>query len=182
MSVLFFALCATNRSSSPVIETIVQVMKTKLITRAGYVLLQQELNKLWREDRPETTRKVSWAASLGDRSENADYQYNKKRLREIDRRVRYLRKILEELKIVDYGPQQEGKVFFGAWVSLNNDDNETLKFRIVGPEEIYGRNDFSSIDSPISRACLKKAVADEVIVKTPTGEKVWYVSDIQYEQ
>jgi len=158
------------------------MMKTKLITRPGYVLLQHELNKLWREERPETTRKVSWAASLGDRSENADYQYNKKRLREIDRRVRYLRKILEELKIVDYGPQQEGKVFFGAWVSLENDDNESLKFRIVGPEEIYGRNDYSSIDSPISRACLKKAVDDEVVVNTPTGEKIWYISDIQYEK
>ena len=157
-------------------------MKTKLITRPGYVLLQQELDKLWREDRPETTRKVSWAASLGDRSENADYQYNKKRLREIDRRVRYLRKILEELKIVDYGPQQEGKVFFGAWVHLENDEGETLKFRIVGPEEIYGRNDYSSIDSPISRACLKKEVDDEVVVNTPAGEKVWYVSHIEYEK
>jgi transcription elongation factor GreB len=140
------------------------------------------LNKLWREERPETTRKVSWAASLGDRSENADYQYNKKRLREIDRRVRYLRKILEELKIVDYGAQQEGKVFFGAWVSLENDDGETLKFRIAGPEEIYGRNDYSSIDSPISRACLKKQVDDEVVVKTPAGERIWYISDIEYEK
>jgi transcription elongation factor GreB len=157
-------------------------MKTKLITRPGYALLQEELNKLWRVDRPETTRKVSWAASLGDRSENADYQYNKKRLREIDRRVRYLRKILEDLNIVDYAPQQEGKVFFGAWVSLENDDGETLKFRIVGPEEIYGRNDYSSIDSPISRACLKKEIEDEVAVKTPAGEKVWYVSDIYYEK
>lgn len=157
-------------------------MKTKLITRPGYVLLQQELDKLWREDRPETTRKVSWAASLGDRSENADYQYNKKRLREIDRRVRYLRKILEELKIVDYGPQQEGKVFFGAWVDLENDEGEKLKFRIVGPEEIYGRNDYSSIDSPISRACLKKEVEDEVVVHTPAGEKVWYVNSIEYEK
>ena len=157
-------------------------MKTKLITRPGYVLLQQELDELWRQERPETTRKVSWAASLGDRSENADYQYNKKRLREIDRRVRYLRKILEELKIVDYGSQQEGKVFFGAWVSLENDEGETLKFRIVGPEEIYGRNDYSSIDSPIARACLKKAVDDEVVVQTPAGEKVWYVYDIYYEK
>ena len=157
-------------------------MKTKLITRPGYVLLQQELDELWRQERPETTRKVSWAASLGDRSENADYQYNKKRLREIDRRVRYLRKILEELKIVDYGAQQEGKVFFGAWVSLENDEGETLKFRIVGPEEIYGRNDYSSIDSPIARACLKKTVDDEVVVQTPAGEKVWYVCDIYYEK
>ncbi|ONG12920.1 transcription elongation factor GreB [Escherichia coli] len=91
-------------------------MKTPLVTREGYEKLKQELNYLWREERPEVTKKVTWAASLGDRSENADYQYNKKRLREIDRRVRYLTKCMENLKIVDYSPQQEGKVFFGAWV------------------------------------------------------------------
>ncbi len=85
-------------------------MKTPLITREGYETLKQELNYLWREERPEVTKKVTWAASLGDRSENADYQYNKKRLREIDRRVRYLTKCMENLKIVDYSPQQEGKV------------------------------------------------------------------------
>ena len=73
-------------------------------------------------------------------------------------------------------------MFFGAWVSLENDDNETLTFRIVGPEEIYGRNDYSSIDSPISRACLKKELDDEVVVKTPMGDKFWYVSAIRYEK
>ena len=77
---------------------------------------------------------------------------------------------------------KRAKFFFGAWVSLENDDNERLKFRIVGPEEIYGRNDYSSIDSPISRACLKKEVDDEVVVKTPAGEKIWYVNDIEYEK
>ncbi len=86
-------------------------MKTPLVTREGYEKLKQELNYLWREERPEVTKKVTWAASLGDRSENADYQYNKKRLREIDRRVRYLTKCMENLKIVDYSPQQEGQVF-----------------------------------------------------------------------
>ena len=89
--------------------------------RAGYEALKQELDHLWREERPETTRKVSWAASLGDRSENADYQYNKKRLREIDRRVRYLRKLFEEIQIVDYSPQQDGRVFFGAWVDVESE-------------------------------------------------------------
>lgn len=100
-------------------------MKTPLVTREGYEKLKQELNYLWREERPEVTKKVTWAASLGDRSENADYQYNKKRLREIDRRVRYLTKCMENLKIVDYSPQQEGKVFFGAWVEIENDDGVT---------------------------------------------------------
>ncbi len=101
-------------------------------------------------------QKVTWAASLGDRSENADYQYNKKRLREIDRRVRYLTKCLEQLKIVDYSPQQEGKVFFGAWVEIENDEGDIKRFRIVGYDEIFGRKDYISIDSPMARALLKK--------------------------
>lgn len=155
-------------------------MKTKLITKEGYQNLQQELDTLWRVERPETTKKVSWAASLGDRSENADYQYNKKRLREIDRRVRFLTKTLEEIKIVEYHKQQEGKVFFGAWVTLENDEGETLKFRIVGPEEIYGRKDYISIDSPMARACLKKEIDDDVIVKTPSGMREWFVTQINY--
>lgn len=155
-------------------------MKTKLITREGYNNLKEELDFLWRTDRPETTKKVTWAASLGDRSENADYQYNKKRLREIDRRVRFLRKTLEDIKIVDYNPQQDGKIFFGAWVVLENDDGEQLKFRIVGPEEIYGRRDYISVDSPMARSCLKKELDDEVIVKTPNGIKYWTVFSISY--
>ena len=107
-------------------------LKTPLITRQGYENLRRELDELWRVERPDITKKVAWAASLGDRSENADYQYNKKRLREIDRRVRYLRKCLEYLKVVDYRPEQEGKVFFGAWVEIENDDGRQLRFRIVG--------------------------------------------------
>ncbi|WP_077339941.1 transcription elongation factor GreB [Pseudocolwellia agarivorans] len=155
-------------------------MKTKLITKEGYQNLQNELDTLWRKERPETTKKVSWAASLGDRSENADYQYNKKRLREIDRRVRFLTKTLEDIKVVEYHPQQEGKIFFGAWVTLENEEGEMLKFRIVGPEEIYGRHDYISIDSPMARACLKKEVDDDVTVKTPAGIKDWFVTQIDY--
>ena len=155
-------------------------MKTNLITRQGFELLQTELNHLWRVERPETTRKVSWAASLGDRSENADYQYDKKRLREIDRRVRYLTKRLEDIKVVDYNPQQAGKVFFGAWVEIENDDSEQLKFKIVGPDEIFGRNDYISIDSPMARALLKKEVDDEAVVSTPSGDKYWTILTINY--
>jgi transcription elongation factor GreB len=155
-------------------------MKTNLITREGYDLLQQELDQLWRQERPEVTRKVTWAAGLGDRSENADYQYNKKRLREIDRRVRYLRKRFEELKVVAYSPEQEGKVFFGAWVRLLDEDDKPLTFRIVGPDEIYGRNDYASVDAPLVRACLKKEVGDEVMVILPAGEKTWLIETIRY--
>jgi transcription elongation factor GreB len=155
-------------------------MKTNLITREGYEALQQELDHLWREKRPDVTKKVTWAASLGDRSENADYHYNKKLLREIDRRVRYLRKRLEEIRVVDYSPQQDGKVFFGAWVEIENDAGETLCLRVVGPDEIYQRKDYISIDSPMARALLKKSVDDEALVETPTGKKSWYINLIRY--
>jgi len=134
-------------------------LSTNIITTEGHEALKKELDHLWRVYRPEITQKVTWAASLGDRSENADYQYNKKLLREIDRRVRYLRKRLEDVKVVAYSPEQEGKVFFGAWVEIENDEGETKKFRIVGYDEIYGRNDYISIDSPMARALLKKEEA-----------------------
>lgn len=155
-------------------------MKTPLITRQGYENLQRELDHLWRVERPEVTQKVAWAASLGDRSENADYQYNKKRLREIDRRVRYLRKSLESLKIVDYRPEQEGRVFFGAWVEVVNDEDRQLRFQIVGYDEIFSRKDAISVDAPMARALLKKSVDDEVLVRTEAGEFVWYVQSITY--
>ncbi len=155
-------------------------MKTLLITQQGFDDLKKELNELWRIERPEVTKKVSWAASLGDRSENADYIYNKKRLREIDRRVRYIRKSLENLTIVEYRPEQEGKVFFGAWVEVENEDGETLKFRIVGYDEIFGRKDYISIDSPMARALLKKEVGDEAEVRTEVGTVVWYINSIDY--
>lgn len=156
--------------------------KTDLVTREGYNKLKQELDYLWNERRPEITKIVSWAASLGDRSENADYTYNKRLLREIDRRVRYLRKRLEVLRVIDYSPQQDGKVFFGAWVDIENEDGDTLSFRIVGPDEIYGRKDYISIDSPMARALIKKEVDDEAVVATPEGPKVWYVNRIRYQQ
>lgn len=155
-------------------------MATPLITRQGYELLKLELDELWRVERPDITRKVTWAAGLGDRSENADYQYNKRRLREIDRRVRYLRKCIENLKVVDYHPDQEGRVFFGAWVEVENEAQETLRFRIVGYDEIFQNPAYISIDSPMARALLKKQVDDEVEVTTEAGTQLWYVNSIQY--
>lgn len=155
-------------------------MRTDLITREGFDKLTNELNYLWREYRPEITQKVAWAASLGDRSENADYKENKRLLRQIDSRIRFLRKRLEVLRVVEYSPVQEGKVFFGAWVEIENEAGEIRKFRIVGPDEIYGRNDYISIDSPMARALLKKEVDSEFKVKTPTGEHLWFVTEISY--
>lgn len=155
-------------------------MPTPLITPAGRAALAAELDHLWRVERPEVTQKVSWAASLGDRSENADYQYNKKRLREIDRRVRYLRKRLDELKVVEPRPEQRGKVYFGAHVSVVNEDDEQLQFRIVGYDEIFGRHDYISIDSPMARALLSKTVGDEADVRTAHGSTVWEITAIDY--
>lgn len=158
-------------------------MKSNLITRTGHDLLVAELKKLWHDERPEITKKVNWAASLGDRSENADYQYNKQLLRKIDRRVRYLGKRLEELKIVDFVPEQEGKVYFGAWVEIENDDGEQKILRIVGVDEIYDHHpQHISIESPIARALLSKQVDDEVEVHTPLGKKIWYINSIRYEK
>ncbi|HEX5171851.1 MAG TPA: transcription elongation factor GreB [Cyclobacteriaceae bacterium] len=157
-------------------------MKTPLITREGLEKLKAELDHLWRVERPDTTQKVSWAASLGDRSENADYHYNKKRLREIDRRVLYLRKCIDDLKVVNYSPLQEGKVMFGAWVEIDNDRGEHKRFRIVGYDEIFDTKDYISIDSPMARALMKKEVGDEAIVKTAAGEFVWRVTKIEYQK
>ena len=157
-------------------------MKTPLITPEGLEKLKAELDHLWRVERPDTTQKVTWAASLGDRSENADYHYNKKRLREIDRRVLYLRKCIDDLKVVNYSPFQDGKVMFGAWVEIENDRGQKKRFRIVGYNEIFDTKDYISIDSPMAHALMKKEVGDEAVVKTEAGEFVWRIAKIEYQK
>jgi transcription elongation factor GreB len=155
-------------------------MRKNLITKAGMQRLKDELNQLWRVERPEVTKKVSWAASLGDRSENADYQYNKKRLREIDRRVRYLSKRVEELQVVEALPDNTDKIFFAAFVEVENENGDVRSFQIVGYDEIFDRKDAISVDSPMAMALLQKEEGDEVIVRTPEGNVVWYVNSIVY--
>jgi transcription elongation factor GreB len=158
-------------------------LKTNLITLEGLEKLNKELNYLWREYRPEITKKVAWAASLGDRSDNADYKENKRLLRQIDSRVRFLRKRIEAVKVVDYSPEQEGRVFFGAWVEIENDNGEKKSFKIVGPDEIYGdAKSYISIDSPMARALLKKEVDDDAVVPTPNGPQDWYINKISYQK
>ncbi len=154
--------------------------KSNYITREGWDRLDKELKVLWKDERPRVTRAVSEAAALGDRSENAEYIYGKKRLREIDRRVRFLMKRLEDLTIVYPQKQQEGKVYFGAWVTLLNEQDQEVTYRLVGPDEWDVKKGEISIDSPMARALIGKQVDDEVIVKTPEGEreleviKIWY--------
>jgi transcription elongation factor GreB len=162
-------------------------MKTMMITPEGLEKLKAELDHLWRVERPDTTAKVSWAASLGDRSENADYHYNKRRLRELDKRILYLRKCIDDLKVVHYSPYQEGKVMFGAWVEiesrwLSGDKGLKKRFRIVGGEELIGMKDYISMDSPMAHALLHKEVGDEAIVKTATQQFVWCITKIEYQK
>ena len=157
-------------------------MARKLLTAQGYQRLQNELNDLVRKERPEITKIVTWAASLGDRSENADYHYNKRKLREIDRRIRFLTKLFEVAQRVDYHAEQEGKVYFGAWVELENDDGDIVRFRIVGDEEIYGQKNYISLQAPMAKSCLGKEVNDEITVFTPQGNKIWYINQISYPE
>ena len=155
--------------------------KSNYITRTGWEALDKELKYPWKEERPKVTQAVSEAAALGDRSENAEYIYGKRRLREIDRRVRFLAKRLDVLQIIDYHPRQEGKIFFGAWVELENDHEEIVSYRIVGCDEFSPSKNWISIDSPVARSLIGKQVDDEVQVNTPSGKVSLYVNRIWYE-
>lgn len=155
-------------------------MNRKLLTADGYLKLKEELRYLAREHRPEITKVVAWAASLGDRSENADYHFNKRLLRQIDGRIRHLIKLFEVAEKVEYHSSQEGKVFFGSWVDLENDTGDQLRLRIVGDEEVYWHKNYISLHSPMGKAILGKSVDDEVLVHTPTGIKDWYIKKISY--
>ena len=152
-----------------------------LITREGRSKLENELDYLWRTERREVTQSVTEAAAHGDRSENAEYKEGKRRLREIDRRIRFLRKRLDVLQVVYYSPQQEGKVYFGAWVELENEEGEIVHYRIVGSDEFDPHNNAISINSPMSKALIGKPIDTEVIVDTPEGIKNWCINAIQYK-
>lgn len=153
---------------------------TPLITPEGEARLRAELHELWHVRRPEVTRSVSEAAAQGDRSENAEYTYGKKMLREIDSRVRFLTKRLEKLKVVDNRPSDPDKVYFGAWVTVEDEDGVEARYRIVGPDELDLKQNLISIDSPLARALVGKGLDAEVRVQTPTGDKYWYIVAIAY--
>ena len=153
---------------------------TALITPEGEARMRAELAALCHVRRPQVTQSVSEAAAQGDRSENAEYTYGKKMLREIDSRVRFLTKRLENLKVVDSRPSDPNKVYFGAWVSLEDDDGHESRYRIVGPDELDLKTQQISIDAPLARALIGKALDAEVRVQTPTGEKAWYIVAIEY--
>ncbi len=153
---------------------------SKYITPRGARRLREELEQLWRDERPRVTQAVAAAAAQGDRSENAEYTYGKRRLREIDRRVRFLRQRLEGMVIVADPPADLRRVFFGAWVSLQA-AGEELRYRIVGPDEFDLAPGYISMDSPLGRALLAKALEDEVTVAAPGGPRTLTIVAIEYE-
>jgi transcription elongation factor GreB len=150
-----------------------QPKSSPYITREGYERLNEELKYLWKVKRPEVTQAVKEAAAQGDRSENAEYIYGKKQLREIDRRVRYLSKRLEHIKVVDRVPDDTSRIFFGAWVTLADEDDQQRRYRIVGADEIDSAKGYISIDAPLARQLLKKQVGDEVIIERPDQNELW---------
>jgi transcription elongation factor GreB len=150
-------------------------LRAPYITPQGYQTLADELSFLLRIKRPELTRAVSEAAALGDRSENAEYIYGKKLLRETDRRIRFLQKRLPELQVIDRLPDQMDKVFFGAYLELENDQAEIIKIRIVGSDEICTEKQWISIESPLARALIGKKIDDEVWVTLPKDQRAFYI-------
>jgi transcription elongation factor GreB len=153
---------------------------SKYITAEGAKKLRDELEHLWTVERPRVTQEVADAAAQGDRSENAEYIYGKRRLREIDRRVRFLGKRLEEVVVVSEPPDHPDRVFFGAWVSVEDEDGAELEWRIVGADESDVRSRAISVDSPVARALMGKRTGDEVTVKAPRGDVVYTITGIRY--
>ena len=156
-------------------------MNRKLLTGEGYQRLQDELNDLVRKERPEITKIVSWAASLGDRSENADYIYGKRRLREIDRRLYHISKKLDGAVVVDVETVQSQAIVFGAVVELEDESGKAFVYQIVGEDEIDAEKGRMSWKSPIGKALIGKKKEDEVEVLTPSGSKYYLIKNFYFK-
>lgn len=154
--------------------------KSPYITEPGFAALRDELDELWRRKRPEVTRALADAAAEGDRSENAEYIYRKKQLREIDRRVRYLSKRMDELKIVRDLPRDRERVFFGATVVVVDESDKQSRYRIVGSDETDAKKGWISVDSPVARALLGKNIGDEVDIRLPEGFRTLEILAVEY--
>lgn len=153
------------------------------ITPEGFAALKAEFHQLYKVERPEVVRTVSWAASNGDRSENGDYIYGKRRLRQIDSRCRHLMRRMDLAEIVDSSQQQHlEKVFFGAWVTLYNlNTDQEVTYRIVGKDELNPSQGHISWVSPLAKAMLKKSIGDTIILSSPKGEESYEIIDISYQ-
>jgi len=154
--------------------------RSNLITPEGLRKLQGEVEFLWKRERPRVTRQVAEAAAQGDRSENAEYIYGKRRLREIDRRLHYLSRRIDDLVVIDQAPADPARVFFGAWVRLEDEEGEVVEYRVVGPDEVSVESGTISIDSPVGRALLRKQEGDEVTVRLPVGTTTYTILRIHY--
>ena len=158
-----------------------QVPGSQFITPAGCARLKAELDTLWREERPRVTQAVQEAAAQGDRSENAEYIYGKRRLREIDSRVRFLRRRLDGMTVVDQVPTDARRVFFGAWVTLEREDGVEVRYRIVGPDETDASTGYISMDSPLGRALLGKSLDAQITMVLPSGSTTFVIIAIAYD-
>lgn len=156
-------------------------MHSKYSTPEGARRLRAELDELWLVERPAVTRAVAEAAAQGDRSENAEYIYGKKRLREIDRRIRFLRGRLDGLKVVAQPPADRSRVYFGAWVTIKDEAGKTRRHRIVGPDEFDREPGYISMDSPLARALLSRRSGDEIQVELPGGMLAAAIVAVEYE-
>jgi len=154
--------------------------RSNLITEEGATRLRNELSDLWKNQRPEVTRAITAAAAEGDRSENAEYIYRKKQLRAMDWRIRYLQKRTSEMNVIEHKPADQSRVFFAAWVELEDEDGKKVTHRLVGSDEFDSKTEYISIDSPLARALLKKQVDDEISVPLPDGSKIFYINKIFY--
>jgi transcription elongation factor GreB len=150
------------------------------ITPEGFRRLQEEADRLWRVERPRVTQQVAEAAALGDRSENAEYIYGKKRLREIDGRLRFLQKKLDTLTVVREPPPRRDRVYFGAFVTVEEESGETAEYRLVGPDESDPAQGLLSIESPLGRALMGRVAGDEVQVARPRGTATLAIVSIRY--
>jgi len=159
-----------------------QPASSKYITPEGKQRLVEEVDKLWKKRRPEVTKALAAAAAEGDRSENAEYIYRKKELREIDARVRYLRKRLDGIVVVDRVPDDQHKVYFGAWVRLEDSTGKQSVFRIVGPDEFDPSSGYISMDSPMGKALIGKSLDDEFTLMLPEGEAEYVITEVSYEK
>lgn len=158
-----------------------QQQHSRYITPEGHKRLSDELAFLWKVKRPQVTQAVAEAAAQGDRSENAEYIYGKKQLREIDARIRFLTKRLGEVKVVDRLPDDRTRIFFGAWVRLEDEEGDAAEYRIVGPDETDFKRGLISIDSPMGKALIGRREGDEAVVQRPKGTAVFVIAEIRYD-
>ena len=149
------------------------------VTPEGYRRFEEEADRLWNVDRPKMAKAVQVAAAEGDRSENAEYQYSKQRLAAIDRRLRFLGRRLKVLTIVDETPPDDGRVYFGSWVTIEDEDGNAKTYRVVGPDEIDGTKKWISMDSPVGKSLMSREVGDEITVRRPKGEATAEIIEVR---